>query len=50
MALTFIWPGLNKLNDPSGIGQMIQTIGSARFSVDHSISKKRRIKDLKVCL
>jgi uncharacterized membrane protein YphA (DoxX/SURF4 family) len=27
MAFAFIWPGLNKLSDPSGIGQMIQTIG-----------------------
>jgi uncharacterized membrane protein YphA (DoxX/SURF4 family) len=27
MAFAFIWPGLNKLSDPSGIGEMIQTIG-----------------------
>jgi len=27
MAFAFIWPGLNKLSDPSGIGQMIQTMG-----------------------
>ncbi|CAN5509163.1 DoxX family protein [soil metagenome] len=27
MAFAFIWPGLNKLTDPAGIGQMIQTMG-----------------------
>jgi uncharacterized membrane protein YphA (DoxX/SURF4 family) len=27
MGFAFIWPGLNKLGDPSGIGQMIQTMG-----------------------
>lgn len=27
MAFAFIWPGLNKLSDPSGIGQMMQTMG-----------------------
>ncbi len=27
MGFAFIWPGLNKLSDPSGIGQMIQTMG-----------------------
>lgn len=27
MAFAFIWPGINKVTDPVGIGQMIQTMG-----------------------
>lgn len=27
IALAFIWPGMNKVNNPAGIGQMLQSMG-----------------------